>query len=274
MIFLVALGFSTIDGSVSLASGFGRLSTRNLFFTNSGLSLAALTLIANLPQLGLSAFSFVYNGVYTSMLLSREWTSFALRRSSLRVSQPRGLQRRAHTLSIPFRFAVPLLAMMAASHWVQSQALFLARIEAYDADRCALPVVQCLGYSPVAWVTMIAMQASLILLLVGVGCWRYPAGIPIVRGCSLAISAACHPPPERAGNESRQRLQYGLIDDADAPDGGRVGLSSGAVRPLDAHETYGQGVTSSWFWGSKTRQTMPIKSSRRLVTGRSTWGEW
>ena len=241
------------------STGFGTLSVSALIFDKAGLSLSLLAIIANLPQLALSTLYFLYNSVFTSMLLSREWSLFAVKRQGLRVSRPIGLQRRAHTLSIPFRFAIPLIIVVAVSHWIQSQALFLARIDAYDSEGRMSQTIQCLGYSPLAWITMLALQVAMMLLMFGIGFLKYPAGIPIVRGCSLAISAACHP-PRGVTNMTVRELRYGILDGEGEGKEEKAGLSSGKVGPLKSEERYGQGVVAKWFWG--TPQGTQLKEPR------------
>ena len=229
---------SPLTSSQYGSAGFGNLSVSALIFKQAGLSLSSLAIIANLPQLILSALYFLYNSIYTSMLLSREWCRFSVTRQSLRVSRPIGLQHRAHALSIPSHFAAPLIIIAATSHWIQSQALFLARVDVYDSRGESFRTIQCLAYSPIAWVTMLARQFTMMVVLLGIGSLKYPAGIPIVQGWSLAISAACHPPTS-APEMAVRKLKYGRLAGSGEGNAGKVGLSSDNVEPLESVENRG-----------------------------------
>ena len=49
--------------------------------------------------------------------------------TALRVSVPRGIQRSSYTLSMPFRYSIPMLAAFSIMHWLLSQATFIIRID-------------------------------------------------------------------------------------------------------------------------------------------------
>ena len=70
----------------------------------------------------------------------------------------------------------------------------------------------------------------MLLALVPLAFLKYPKGAPIVRSCSLAISAACHP-LDSARDEAKKLLKYRVIG-VDEDGNERVGLSSGSVRPF------------------------------------------
>ena len=199
-------------------------------------SLSTLALLANLPQLALAGLYFLYNGIYTSMILSREWTSFATTRQSLRVSRPRGRQRLAYRLTVPLPFAVAFTALTAVSHWLMSQALFLTLVDVLDArGQKTSTGQQGLSYSRAYWIAFLAVQIGMFAALVCLGRRRYPAGIPLVGCCSLAISAACHP-PARTQDAAFSELKYGVVQ-SETPDETRVGLSSEEVGPMHPEPT-------------------------------------
>jgi hypothetical protein len=67
--------------------------------------------LANIPQILLSAMYFMYNGVLTCMLTMQEWSIFAIKRKGLRVSTPRGSQRPTLWLQLPYLYSVPMLVI-------------------------------------------------------------------------------------------------------------------------------------------------------------------
>ncbi|KAK8115505.1 hypothetical protein PG984_012007 [Apiospora sp. TS-2023a] len=117
--------------------------------------LIANVLLANLPQLLLSLTYICYNSTLSAFLVQRE---FALmhredRRRTLRVSEPVGLQRSTYTISLPFRYGIPLYAASGVMHWLVSQSLFLARITALEDQHGTVNVrdsFSTCGYSPIA----------------------------------------------------------------------------------------------------------------------------
>lgn len=177
--------------------------------------LISNVLIANIPQLVFSVLYFMSNSVLTNMTLAGEWDNLALERKGLRVStRPRGNQRSTHFLSLPWRFAIPLIIHSALLHWLLSQSLFFVRIVAYTPDgrldRSYDTVT--VGYSPLAIVIGLAVGLVLPAGLIFLGSRRFKSGMPVAGSCSLAISAACHPSlkdKDREGIECRL-LQWGV----------------------------------------------------------------
>ena len=78
------LGFGQVDPLTQIAA----------YLRSSGESLGALgspsviLLLANLPQLLVSLLHLNYNGLFTCMLMEKEWNDFAYDRKGLRVSSP------------------------------------------------------------------------------------------------------------------------------------------------------------------------------------------
>jgi hypothetical protein len=57
----------------------------------------------------------------------------AYHRKGLRVSEnPRGAQRSTYFLQLPYRYAIPLLIVSSAMHWMVSQSLFLVTVLRYQ----------------------------------------------------------------------------------------------------------------------------------------------
>ena len=173
--------------------------------------LVATVLVANSPQLLLSFLYFAYNGLWTCMLLTKEWASYARARKPLRVTSPTGGQRSTYRLQLPYRHGVPLVVISGTLHWLVSQSIFLVVLEAYVDD--GIPYVEgdltTYGYSPVAILTTIIVGTLVLALGIANGCRRYEMnGIPLAGSCSAAISAACHP-PLKDDRASRKAVMWG-----------------------------------------------------------------
>ena len=63
------------------------------------------------------------------MLLAHEWSSFAIQRQPLRVSDPYANRKSTFWLQLPFQSGAPLLIISVCMHWLISQAIFLVRLQ-------------------------------------------------------------------------------------------------------------------------------------------------
>jgi hypothetical protein len=82
---------------------------------------------ANIWQVIVSILYFALNALLTCLLVSEEWSGYIRDRKPLRVSHPEGIQRGSYFVSMPFKFGVPLMAMVTTLHWLISQSTFLVR---------------------------------------------------------------------------------------------------------------------------------------------------
>ena len=97
-------------------------------------------LIANTPQLIYSFLYLTLNSILTSMCLADEWSRFSISRKGLRVSNnPKVAQRSNYFLSVPYRYAAPLMIAPAILHWLIAESLFLVAVEAYDTQGIRTP---------------------------------------------------------------------------------------------------------------------------------------
>ncbi|RDW76904.1 uncharacterized protein DSM5745_06896 [Aspergillus mulundensis] len=224
------------DGSAVWDAEFGSINAQALI-KGSGwpTSLISNTMIANTPQLLFSILYFSFNSIMTAICLATEWSSYALTRKPLRVSwNPQSHQRSSYFLSLPYRYALPLMLASAILHWLISQSLFLVGIEAYDlrwrrsTDR---DLITC-GYNPVAVVSSIAVAVVMLGCLVWMGFRKFSSGtgIPIAGSCSLAMAVACHPrfdanlDEEGLGrNVSGERMEYLPLQWGAVPVSGEIG---------------------------------------------------
>ena len=223
--------YSNSDGAppTDIASlwrlGFGTANVNLMLqlpdMSSSG-NVVAHVLLVNTPQLILSLVYFSYNTVWTNMLVAHEWAQFGRSRRSLRVSVPAGEQRMQFTLSIPWKFAIPLQSSSVLLHWLLSQSFFLARINVYPARPfVGTPpaVINTVGYSLISLVFLIISWASLFFALIGFGWTRkLKSPMPIVGGNSFAISAACHVPKTESCT-ALQPLTWGVVDAMEGEDG-------------------------------------------------------
>ena len=149
--------------------------------------------MTNAPQAILSFLFFSYNGLFSSMLLMKEWSGFAHERKTLRVTRPIDRQRSTTWLQLPYRYGVPLLIASSALHWLVSQSIFFVHVIILDAagEQTRDSISTC-GYSNIAVISVILLGSIIILLGILIGSRPYKVGMPLVGSCSAAISAACH----------------------------------------------------------------------------------
>ena len=156
-----------------------------------------------------------YNGLLSAMLVANEWNDFIRERKTLRLSSPQGIQRSSYFLSLPYRFAIPLLISSGTLHWLVSQSVFVIQSigMAYGRTFYRHPEfdTSLVGYSNIGMVYSLILASIMILALVLLGlCNSYRPRpydkeqetaaqsytMPLVSTCSAAISAACHRPDE------------------------------------------------------------------------------
>jgi hypothetical protein len=200
--------------------GFGVVNV-NFLIELAGMSSAngvlGHILLVNTPQLVLSLSYFAYNALWTKMLIAREWAQYGIRRQSLRVSVPQGQQRSNYFLTIPYAYAAALLTISAILHWLLSQSFFLARVNVNAAEPFVTTppaVINTVGYSLGALFIFFIVALVAVLVVVGFGIFmKLRSPMPVVGGCSLAISAACHPLNEPDGME-QDCLKWGVVGDS------------------------------------------------------------
>ena len=175
--------------------------------------LLTTTLVANSPQILLSLLFLMYNGLFTCMLLVSEWAGYAHERKPLRVTCPTKSQRSTYRLQLPYKYGVPLLLLSGALHWLVSQSIFLARVNAFTSDGVedTDDSISSIGYSNIAIITAIALGTVMVLLGILTGFRRYPPGMPLAGSCSAAISAACHR-PEGDTDAAEKPLMWGAVE--------------------------------------------------------------
>ncbi|KAM7210123.1 hypothetical protein V8F06_014493, partial [Rhypophila decipiens] len=166
-----------------------------------------LVTIANTPQFITSLTYLYYNMVVTLMVAEREWHRIGSgdKRSTssyLRVSNPRGRQRGSDFLSLPYRYAIPLMAITIAEKWLASVGVFYFNLDLWDTegrrvtlgeDRQLDGSISTLGYSALAvfWMIILTAVSWMAIVLLAI-IRRYPPGKPLMGTCTGVIAASCH----------------------------------------------------------------------------------
>ena len=220
--YLWSLGFGTVTAESIIQIG-------DYHGSQSGPgALLLMILISNSPQLILSFLYLTYNGLFTSMLLAKEWSGFTHHHKTLRVTSPKGQQRSTYWLQLPYRYSIPLAATSSLLHWLVSQSIFLARITVIDPTGVedTLESISTCGYSNIAIIFTLIFGSILPLIAVAYGFRRYPRGMPFAANCSAAISSACHP-PEADIDAASKPLQWGVTGEVVETNAGeRIGHCS------------------------------------------------
>ena len=185
---------------------------------NPSTSYTSGAVIANLPQLGLSALYLTYNNFVTRFFTARELRSFAIRRRGLRVSTPAAgtAQRAAHFLQIPLRYSLLNIATFVLLHTLLSQTLFLHRTYALfpvsfvDPTDIGKRLVSMIGFSPLASFVFALLMAVLVAAGLTLGFWTVDWALPDTSGRSFAVAAACHPPKGSIDTQDGE-VRWGVV---------------------------------------------------------------
>ena len=211
-------------------------------------SIIPYVLVANAPQVIISLLYITYNGLFTTMLVNREWARYAHKRAALRVTAPTSTQRSTYFLSLPYRYSLPLVVASILLHWLISQTLFFAPIDVYHngvlvpASREFLDLHKSttgIGFSDSALLASIVMGCLLVVVcLAFAGLCRYPTGMPL--GCtnSAVISAACHLKNRNGGKAEglddvvERPLKWGVTIEGTKNQAGHCSFSDKPVQKL------------------------------------------
>lgn len=189
-----------------------------------------------MPQLLLSICYFTINRICTSIAGADEWNRLATGRKSLRVTQPYGRQRSTYFLQLPYKWSIPLTVISGTLHWLVSQTFFLVRLDPINDDHGPSEVSAC-GFSLLSFTVLFSFLAVLQCAIGIVGLRKMPMNAPTAASCSLAISAACHPPPGDA-NAHLAKVQWGVTENEVVTGFRHCSLSSKPVSTPEQGETY------------------------------------
>lgn len=222
-------------------------------------SLVATVLIDNALQLLLSLLPLTYNGLFTCMLQTREWSKCSQKANFLRVSFPKRDQHSTYRLQLPYSYGIPLLVLSGTLHWLLPQSIFLARVDICDSNDVIdlSSSISTYAFSCVAIITGIILGIIVVAPKNLRGLERYRGHMPLMGSCSAAISAACHPPGSD-GDASVHPVMWGTLveNNGKAADGvGHCSSTSFEVeRPVKGKRYAGLwDVVDSGTCRSKTR---------------------
>ena len=210
--------------------GLGTVDARAMVSLDPNTNTAGMAMLANVPQLFLAAIYIVFNPLVSLMFSADWWASLASARRSLVVSSPSAQQTSPPLLGASFGWGLTLLALHSVLHWLCSQSLFLVYAQVLDSakdvrlsPKLAESWAGC-GYSPIAAMFTIIAGATLWIIAVALGRRKLATPAPpLVRNCSAAISASCHPGqyiPLPGGEEVINQIQWGAHREWVWPDGG------------------------------------------------------
>lgn len=177
----------------------------------------SIVFFANMWQFLISIAYIILNGVFTGMCVEKEWQSYAHKSKTLRVSSPIGQQRSTYFLSLPLRYAIPMMASFATLHWLMSQSIFLTVLATYNENGFFSELLY-LGSSPrplitsksarhlatssllyiitiLTYASVVSVGVILGILMICICCMVHHGALPRGGSCSAVISAACHGPP-------------------------------------------------------------------------------
>ncbi|CAO2655960.1 Nn.00g047630.m01.CDS01 [Neocucurbitaria sp. VM-36] len=223
LVLAIALSFA-IDGADGFAfsNGLGVPDIQSLASfkrDDTGSSgIVPTLLIANIPQLGFSLLYVVYTSIWSKLLVAQEFDRMTQAKKGLRVSErPRGMQRASRLLTLPVRYALPLMGCSAALHWLCSQSFFMVRIDGVNAHREIDPNDRLvrLGYSATGLVSLIAVSFTMLVVTVCVGVFRRLRTELGETSMSVVISAACHVMRHEA-DPWLQEVQWGDVGAGEA----------------------------------------------------------
>jgi hypothetical protein len=174
--------------------------------------------LANLPQLALSALYLTHNNFITRLCAALEFRSYTLRRRGLRVSAPvkSSAQRNSHFLSIPLRWSLLNIAIFVILHTVMSQTLFLHRVYSLypnsftDPNDIGKYLVSMIGFSPLSAFVLSLLLSALVLFIIALGSWRIDWRFPNTTGNSWQIAIACGPPAGITNTQLGQ-VRWGVV---------------------------------------------------------------
>ncbi|RAL00739.1 uncharacterized protein BO80DRAFT_493976 [Aspergillus ibericus CBS 121593] len=152
-----------------------------------GWPMVTYAVTANIPQVVLTLTYYWYNQILTNMLANAEYSSYGVKRKSLRVTWPAkdSRQRSTYYLSLPYRYSIPLLSFF-----------YVLVMPFADQHPIENEKVSELGFLGLPIFLSLIVGSIMLLALIGLSFRKYPSSIPVVGSCSAAISAACHPPKD------------------------------------------------------------------------------
>ncbi|KAJ5095258.1 hypothetical protein N7532_007549 [Penicillium argentinense] len=193
------------------------ISSYNIIYSNVPWTMLSAVVVANVPQLIVTMSYYCYNAVLTSMLATGEYSSYGEKRKALRVTWPvKGSQQRStYWLSVPYRYATPILILYMLLHWLISQSIFYLLLIPYNPlDRADNSnTISSMGYSSMSIFLSIVVGSTMVLIMLVLAFRKCKSIMPLAGSSSAAISAACHLPKD----ECRETAALGLVQWGETP---------------------------------------------------------
>lgn len=236
--FILALGAVTTVPAIlmSIKGGF-RWGFPDIVPHSQNRSVIFNAWLANSPQVLLSLCYLLLNNICTCMASTAEWNQLGHTRKGLRVTKPHGEQRESYFLQLPYRYAVPLMLSSVLLHWLLSRALFLQRTDSYRGDGTLATGVSRCHYSILDVIILLTIAFALLIVVACVGLLPMQEKLPPAASCSLAISAACHPPKTEV-DAHLKKVKWGALRGLDAEGFGHCCLTSGRVTKPEVGARY------------------------------------
>ncbi|UKZ68983.1 uncharacterized protein TrAtP1_010003 [Trichoderma atroviride] len=223
-------GFKVSPSATSTT--FGPL---NDSITTRSAQLWANIVVANSLQLIVSFLYLFYNNILTRQLVADEWIRY-LRpdgKKTLRVSSPIGMQRSSYFLSLPWKYAAPLMGLSILLHWLISQGVFLIQTSTFGpgANGERLPEFDTTsrGFSALGAILGLSVGAVMVVALILNSMIRSYENIPpdfqLMGFNSSAIEAMCDR-PEDDSEAYMFPISIGLVD------GEQIQLSGGIKKMI------------------------------------------
>jgi len=157
--------------------------------TTTDANMMGAVLLANLPQVAVSYLYVLYTQLITCMLLSHEWSTYAVRHKGLRVTAPRpySQQRDTYFLSLPYKYKIPLTLASVLTHWLVSSAFFYVHVFVYR-DGVLVPEneISDVGFSCAPMICILFFGFAFILAVVGLGFRKFASSMPVASYCSVS----------------------------------------------------------------------------------------
>jgi hypothetical protein len=171
------------------------------------------------------------------MASSKEWNTYATSKKGLRVTKASGEQRSTYFLQLPYKWALPLIAISTLLHWLLSQTFFLTRIDYHDHDGKLNRWNSACGISFSSLITFCFVALLLGCGLLLIARWPMLARLPLAENCSLMISAACHPAHDEV-EPHLAKVKWGVVPGVLVDGHPHCSLSSKDVEKPEVGEIY------------------------------------
>ena len=220
------------------------------------LGILATSIFANIPQITLTQFYFIFSHAFTRKAVAAEWAQYVQRAKPLRVTDRKGSQVSTHWLGLPYRYGIPIQVVGALLHWLASQAFFIVSFKSIDlgfgndhrdlavawADPDAETLVRT-GFSTGALIWMLVLTCCVLLLSLLDDNGFLPRGMPVVGTRSLLIAAACKTSSTSSRQENRSHMtmypvRWGVLEVDDGVAHCGFTDDTDGVRSLDEGEPF------------------------------------